>query len=175
MSDFLAGYLRSNRVHEYMLDRVAKTVSFPRSTPIWETYEMSHPSTSKRTQVAYAKRSKPVEASSQPAPSKRPHLPLPPVEKTSNNGVLRESNTQPRGDQERHPKSDAAPSLRPRAFVDKTLSDKEKAQLFSVVCDEVKQMKQRSSKLAEERRKVDQDRERLAEELREAKCRYCSV
>jgi hypothetical protein len=94
------------------------------------------------------------------------------VEKTSNNGVLRESNTQPRVDQERHPKSDAAPSLR---LVDKTLSDKEKAQLFSVVCDEVKQMKQRSSKLAEERRKVDQDRERLAEELREAKCRYRSV
>ncbi|KAJ9096486.1 hypothetical protein QFC20_006429 [Naganishia adeliensis] len=130
---------------------------------------MSQPSITKRSQAAYAKRTKPVEASSQPAPSKRPPLPLPPAEKTSNDRVLRESNIQLRVDHESHSNSNAVQNLRPRAVVEKTYSDKQKAQLFSVVCDEMKQLKQKSSRLTEERRKVDEDRVKLAEDLREAK------
>lgn len=120
-------------------------------------------------QAAFAKRKKPVESSSQPVASKRPIMPLPPTENTSSKRVLREIITQPNEDREPQSMTHATASLRPRAVVEKSYSDKQKAQLYPVVCDEMKQLKQRSSRLAEERRISDEDRQRLAKELREAK------
>lgn len=136
-----------------------------------KTYDMSQPSTTTRRKAAYAiKRKKPVESSSQPAPSTRPPMPLPPADKPSNDRALREIRSQPRVGRQAASQTDAGQILRPRATVEKGYSDKQKVQLFPIVCDEVKQMKERSARLAEERRKVDEDRDKLAEELREAKC-----
>lgn len=145
----------------------AEVVSWPRLTAsTGKTHDMSQPSTTKRTQAAFAKRKKPVESSSQPVASKRPIMPLPPA---ASKRVMREITTQPNEDREPQTMTYATASLRPRAVVEKIYSDKQKAQLYPVVCDEMKQLKQRSSRLVEERRKSDEDRQRLAKELLEAK------